>query len=184
VTPSQRSHTNATRTYGLAIPALVFALAILTILGITRSHSSTPLPVADTIVVIKHAHTLTLFRNGRAITQYTVALGRGGLGPKENAGDNKVPEGNYRIVGRNSHSAYYRALHVGYPTPSQIAAARAHGVDPGGDIMIHGIRNGLGWLGPAHRLIDWTKGCIAITDSEMDQIWTAVPDGTPIEIRL
>ena len=163
--------------------AIALCLAILTILGITHPHSTTPLPTADTIIVIKHDHTLTLFRDGQPIKQYSVALGRGGLGPKDHAGDNKIPEGTYRIVARNPHSAFYRALRIGYPTPSQLAAAHARGIDPGDDIMIHGIRNGLGWLGPAHRLIDWTKGCIALTDSEMDEIWSAVPNGTPIEIR-
>lgn len=161
---------------------LLLALIAFTFL-ISRPHALTPLPAADSILVIKHAHTLTLFRDGQPIRQYSVALGRGGLGPKQQAGDNRVPEGTYRIVSRNPQSAFYRALRVGYPTPSQAAAAHARGIDPGGDIMIHGIRNGLGWLGPAHRLIDWTKGCIAVTDSEMDQIWNAVPNGTPIEIR-
>jgi murein L,D-transpeptidase YafK len=169
--------------YGIAILALVFGLAILTFIAISRFSTTTPLPTADSILVIKHAHTLTLFHKGQTIKQYRVALGRGGLGPKDHAGDNRVPEGTYRIVSRNPHSAFYRALRVGYPTPQQTAAAHAHGVDPGGDIMIHGVRNGLGWLGPAHRLIDWTKGCIAVTDPEMDEIWNAVPDGTPIEIR-
>ena len=164
------------------VPILLL-LAILSILSLSRHRGLTALPTADSILIIKHDHSLTLFRDGHRIKQYSVALGRGGLGPKQQAGDNKVPEGTYRIVGRNPHSAFYRALRVGYPTPSQLAAARARGVDPGGDIMIHGIRNGLGWLGPAQRLVDWTKGCIAVTDPEMDQIWAAVPDGTPIEIR-
>jgi murein L,D-transpeptidase YafK len=72
---------------------------------------------------------------------------------------------------------------VSYPTAEQVAAARQHGVSPGGDIFIHGLPNGLGWLGHLHRRMDWTDGCIAVTDKEMDEIWRAVPDGTPIEIR-
>jgi len=166
-----------------ALPLLLLLAVIAFALLISRSRSATPLPTADTILVIKHTHTLTLFHKGQPIKQFSIALGRGGLGPKQTAGDNRVPEGNYRIVSRNPHSTFYKSLRVGYPTPSQLAAAHARGVDPGGDIMIHGIRNGLGWLGPAHRLIDWTKGCIAVTDPEMDQIWSAVPNGTPIEIR-
>ena len=164
------------------IPILL-VLAIVAALLISSHHTTPPLPTADSILVIKHDHSLTLLHDGQPIKQYRVALGRGGLGPKQQAEDNRVPEGTYRIVSSNPHSAFYRALRVGYPTPQQAAAAHARGVDPGGDIMIHGIRNGLGWLGPAHRFIDWTKGCIAVTDPEMDQIWTAVPDGTPIEIR-
>lgn len=165
------------------LPALLLIATITIVLLITHTHATTPLPTADSILVIKHTHTLTLFHDGQPIKQYRVALGRGGLGPKQIAGDNKVPEGTYRIVSRNPHSEFYRALRVGYPTPSQVAAAHARGINPGGDIMIHGIRNGLGWLGPAHRLIDWTKGCIAVTDPEMDQIWSSIRDGTPIEIQ-
>jgi murein L,D-transpeptidase YafK len=71
---------------------------------------------------------------------------------------------------------------VGYPTPEQIRQAQVRGVDLGGDIMIHGIRNGLGWLGSLQRRVDWTKGCIAVTDDEIEEIWRLVPDGTPIEI--
>jgi murein L,D-transpeptidase YafK len=137
---------------------------------------------ADRIGVEKEAHTLTLFRQGKALKTYRVALGRGGLGPKLQAGDNRVPEGIYRIAGRNPHSAFHRALRVGYPTPEQIRQAQVRGVDPGGDIMIHGIRNGLGWLGSLQRPVDWTKGCIAVTDDEIEEIWRLVPDGTPIQI--
>jgi murein L,D-transpeptidase YafK len=137
---------------------------------------------ADRIVVEKEAHTLTLCRQGRVLKTYRVALGRGGAGPKLQAGDNRVPEGLYRIVGRNPHSAFHRALRVGYPTPEQVRQAQVRGVDPGGDIMIHRIRNGLGWLGSLQRRVDWTKGCIAVTDGEIDEIWRLVPDGTPIEI--
>ena len=180
---AERSRTTAVRVYGITILALVFTAAIIALVVNSGRNATTQLPTADSILVIKHHHTLTLFRDGQPIKQYSVALGRGGIGPKQQAGDNKVPEGTYRIVSRNPHSAFYRALRVGYPTPSQAATARARGIDPGGGIMIHGIRNGLGWLGPAQRLIDWTKGCITVTDPEMDEIWEAVPDGTPIEIR-
>jgi murein L,D-transpeptidase YafK len=137
---------------------------------------------ADRIVVAKQAHTLTLYRQGKVLKTYRVALGRGGIGPKLQAGDNRVPEGVYRIVGRNPQSAFYRSLRVGYPTPEQIRQAQARGVSPGGDIMVHGIRNGLGWIGPLQQQIDWTKGCIAVTDREIDEIWREVPDGTTIEI--
>jgi murein L,D-transpeptidase YafK len=89
----------------------------------------------------------------------------------------------YRIAGRNPHSAFHLALRVGYPTPGQRQHAQLLGVDPGGDIMIHGIHNGLGWLGSLQRRMDWTKGCIAVTDPEIEEIWRAVPDGTPIVIR-
>jgi murein L,D-transpeptidase YafK len=131
---------------------------------------------------MKSAHTLTLFHQGNAIKTYHVALGRGGSGQKMQAGDNKVPEGIYRIAGRNPHSAFHLALRVGYPTPEQVREAKLRGVDPGGDIMIHGIRNGFGWVGPLQQKVDWTKGCIAVTDEEIEEIWRIVPDGTVIEI--
>ena len=76
-----------------------------------------------------------------------------------------------------------RALHVSYPSQDAQRYAEKHGESPGGDIMIHGIRNGLGFLGPIHRVLDWTEGCIAVTDSEIEELWRATPDGTPIEIR-
>jgi murein L,D-transpeptidase YafK len=138
---------------------------------------------ADRLVVIKHEHLMMLMRDGQVLKTYRVALGRGGIGPKVRAGDNKVPEGVYPIAGRNAQSAFHRALRVGYPTPQQVRDAQRKGVDPGGDIMIHGIRNGLGWVEPLQRYVDWTKGCIAVTDGEMDEVWRAVPDGTPIEIK-
>ena len=84
---------------------------------------------------------------------------------------------------RNEHSRFYRSLHISYPSTGDRERAAKSGVDLGGDIMIHGLPNGLGWMGSTHRLRDWTDGCIAVTDEEMDEIWQAVPDGTVIEIN-
>lgn len=95
----------------------------------------------------------------------------------------ETPEGNYVLDWRNPRSKFHRSIHVSYPSASDIAKAREEGVHPGGDIMIHGLQNGLGWIGRFHRLMDWTDGCIAVTDAKMDEIWRAIPDGTPIEIR-
>jgi murein L,D-transpeptidase YafK len=166
--------------FALGTLGAIAAVFLLTL----RSSAPTAVraPQADQIIVEKSRHTMSLLNQGRVIRTYRVALGRGGSGPKQEAGDNKVPEGQYRIAGRNPHSSFYRALKVGYPTPRQALIARQHGVDPGGEIMIHGIRNGLGWVGPLQRAVDWTKGCIAVTDPEMDEIWNLVPDGTKIEI--
>jgi murein L,D-transpeptidase YafK len=167
----------------LAIPVLC-ALGITLAIFLIRPRSGIIADgQADRIVVEKEAHTLTLISHGKVLKTYRVALGRGGLGPKIHAGDNKVPEGLYRITGRNLHSTFHRALRVGYPTPEQIRQAHTRGIDPGGDIMVHGIRNGLGWLGSLQQKADWTKGCIAVTNSEIEEIWNLVPDGTVIEIR-
>ncbi len=161
----------------------VILLATLAILLLPGSVALPPSARADRVVVLKHEHLMMLMKDGQVLKTYRVALGRGGIGPKERAGDNKVPEGVYRIVGRNAQSAFHLALRVGYPTPQQVQDARLRGVKPGGDVMIHGIRNGLGWVGPLQRYADWTKGCIAVTDREMDEVWRAVPDGTPVEIK-
>ena len=138
---------------------------------------------ADRIVVLKSHRALILMRDGKEIHRYKIALGPSPIGPKTRQGDHKTPEGNYVIDGRNAASHYHRALHISYPSPADRERARKLGVSPGGDIMIHGLPNGYGAIGKSHTLHDWTDGCIAVTDSEMDEIWKLVPNGTPIEIR-
>ena len=95
----------------------------------------------------------------------------------------KTPEGLYAIDYRNSHSDFHLSLHISYPGPEDVRRAAVAGVPPGGDIMIHGLPNGMGWLGHAHQKKDWTAGCIAVTDEEIEELWRIVPDGTPIQIR-
>ena len=138
---------------------------------------------ADLVVIEKSAHRMTLYSRGRILRRYVVSLGRGGLEPKTRQGDGLTPEGHYEIDRRNARSAFYRALHISYPSAMDRKAAAARGVSPGGDIMIHGLRNHTGWIGGWQRLIDWTDGCIAVTDGEIDEVWRVVPDGTPVEIR-
>ena len=145
-----------------------------------------PLPAdarADAVLVDKSDRTLTLLRGGTVLKTYPVALGGAPQGHKRQEGDERTPEGRYVLDYRNPRSGMHRSLHVSYPDSADAARARAAGVPPGGMIMVHGITNGLGWLGRLHRLADWTDGCIAVTNGEMDEIWRAVPDGTPIEIR-
>ncbi|HVP43708.1 MAG TPA: L,D-transpeptidase family protein [Terriglobales bacterium] len=137
----------------------------------------------DRILVAKRDHKLYLMSGDKVIKSYSVALGRGGLEPKRQQGDHRTPEGAYTIDRRNPNSHFHRALHVSYPNAADRERARKLGVSPGGDIMVHGITNGLGWLGSLHRKFDWTDGCIAVTDQEIEEIWALVPDGTPIEIR-
>jgi murein L,D-transpeptidase YafK len=95
----------------------------------------------------------------------------------------KTPEGLYSIDYRNPHSDYHLALHISYPAPDDVKRAAARGVSAGGDIMIHGLPNGRGWIGKLHRQKDWTAGCIALTDKEIEELWRITPDGTPVEIR-
>jgi len=142
-----------------------------------------PLPPdarADLVRVDKSERTLTLLRAGQALKTYRVSLGGVAAGHKHREGDERTPEGRYLLDYRNLNSAAHRSLHVSYPDSADAARARAEGVSPGGMIMVHGITNGLGWIGRLHRLVDWTDGCIAVTNTEMDEIWRAVPDGTPI----
>ena len=137
----------------------------------------------DRIVVRKSDHTMTLFSHGAALKTYRVALGRGDGSGKQREGDHNTPEGSYVIDSRKQHSRFYKALHVSYPNAQDKAVAARLGVPPGGDIMVHGIERRLGLLGRLHRLADWTDGCIAVTDAEMDELWDAVPTGTPIIIQ-
>jgi lipoprotein-anchoring transpeptidase ErfK/SrfK len=145
--------------------------------------SLSPFGVADWILVEKKARRLTLFRNHKPFKSYDIALGRQPEGPKRFQGDNKTPEGRYRIDSRKKNSDYYRALHISYPNSDDAAYATKQKRSAGGDIMIHGLPKGMGSLGPFHRLRDWTAGCIAVTNTEIEELWRAIPDGTPIEIR-
>jgi murein L,D-transpeptidase YafK len=138
---------------------------------------------ADSILILKKDHLMELLAGGKVIRTYKVALGRGDLAPKEREGDGRTPEGHYIIDSRNGASHYHKALHVSYPNAEDRARAAKLGASPGGAIIIHGLPNGMGWLGAAHRLYDWTLGCIAVTDEEIDEIWNLVPVGTPVEIR-
>jgi murein L,D-transpeptidase YafK len=138
---------------------------------------------ADRIIVEKSRHRLTLVANGQTLTSYPVAFGRSAMGAKVCQGDQRTPEGNYRIDARNPRSAFHLGLHISYPNAKDCARSRRAGCRPGGEIMLHGLPNGLGWVGRLHRLVDWTSGCIAVTNPEIGEIWRVVPVGTPIEIR-
>lgn len=149
----------------------------------SKTCATTPDGPIDRIYIDKSDHWMAVYRGGTIIREFRVALGRGGLKPKERAGDGRIPEGSYTITAHNPASAYHLSLRISYPTPEQVAAAAARGTSPGGDIMIHGLPNGRGWVGSRQWKEDWTDGCIAITDREMDWLYAAVPDGTPVEIR-
>lgn len=138
---------------------------------------------ADSILILKKDYVMELLAGGKVIRTYKIALGQGGLGPKQREGDARTPEGRYLIDAKYEHSKYHKALHVSYPSAEDRKRASRMGVPPGGAIMIHGLSNGKEWVGARHRLFDWTLGCIAVTDEEIDEVWTLVPAGTPVEIR-
>jgi len=139
--------------------------------------------VADRILVEKSARRLTLFQNGRALKSYCVALGRAPIGAKEYEGDQRTPEGIYSIDFHKPDSDYHLALHISYPEQRDIDRAAVSDFSAGSDIMIHGLPNGRGWIGRFHRRNDWTAGCIAVADFEIEEIYRAVPDGIPVELR-
>lgn len=149
-------------------------------------HNWNPLPAGteiEQILVEKSARRLSIFADGKKLKSYHVALGRNPIGAKEQEGDMKTPEGRYWIDWRNPESDYYLSLHVSYPSDQDTARAAERGVNAGFDIMIHGITNGGGWIGAFHRRHDWTAGCIAMTDEEIEELYRVTPDWTPIEIR-
>lgn len=157
--------------------------ALLLLATILPGQVTKPALHADRVVVLKKERTLQLLNQGKIVKTYKVALGGDPYGPKARQGDHKTPEGIYVLDSRNPHSRFYKSIHISYPNSADHAAARHAGVAPGGDVFVHGLPNGYGWIGAAHRQRDWTDGCIAVADEEMDEIWLAVPDGTPIEIR-
>jgi tetratricopeptide (TPR) repeat protein len=137
----------------------------------------------DRILIEKSARRLMLISQGEVLKTYKIALGGNPIGPKERQGDNKTPEGTYVIDARNRDSRFFLSLHISYPNERDKNRAKELGVSPGGDIMIHGIKNGLSWVGDAHSVVDWTKGCIAVTNEEIEEIAKLAPNGTIVEIR-
>jgi murein L,D-transpeptidase YafK len=137
----------------------------------------------DRIVIEKHKRTLALMAGAKILKTYKVALGGQPVGAKDRQGDHKTPEGIYSVDAKNPNSQFYKALHVSYPNQADRANARKLGVSPGGDVEIHGLGSKWGWLGAKHRLTDWTDGCIALTNEEIEEIYPLIKVGTPIEIR-
>ncbi|HXA17618.1 MAG TPA: L,D-transpeptidase family protein [Thermoanaerobaculia bacterium] len=135
------------------------------------------------MLIQKSARQLTLLRNGKTLRTYHVSLGSEPTGAKDRQGDGRTPEGLYRIDSRNEYSKYHRSLHVSYPNAADRLHARRLRVSPGGEIMIHGTPNRWRGLSFAFAHTDWTKGCIAVSDAEIEEIWRLVPNGTVVEIR-
>jgi murein L,D-transpeptidase YafK len=136
----------------------------------------------DHVLVLKKKRTLQLLYGDKVVKSYKVALGGDPVGPKRKQGDGKTPEGTYVLDRRNAQSQFYKSIHISYPTAEDRQQARRLGVAPGGDIFLHGLGKKYGWVGSAHTAHDWTNGCVAVTNEEIDEIWKLVKDGTPIEI--
>ena len=134
------------------------------------------------MVILKAARRLLLVTDREVLASFDIALGFEPEGPKDRQGDGRTPEGSYVLDWRTDDSEYYRAIHISYPNADDRRRAKALGVPPGGHVMIHGLPNGLEAIGRDHAKGDWTRGCIAVSNEELDHIWASVPNGTPIEI--
>ncbi len=140
-------------------------------------------PTAERVLVDKSERKLHLLMNGEVYRTFDIALGIRPIGDKEYEGDFRTPEGQYLLDARNPDSEYFLSIHVSYPNRQDMREARAKGVDPGGAIMIHGQPNEPTRSEAYYRTQDWTNGCIAVSNSDMIDIWLMTPDNTPIEIR-
>ncbi|WP_200341715.1 L,D-transpeptidase family protein [Rhodovibrio sodomensis] len=138
---------------------------------------------ADKVVVVKSLRQLRLLADGEVFRTYEVSLGREPKGDKLWEGDGRTPEGHYTLDFKNENSDFYRSIRVSYPNQQDWREARAIGVHPGSNIMIHGLKPEFADIGKGHLRQDWTEGCIAVTNRQIDEIWSLVPVGTPIEIR-
>lgn len=157
--------------------------SILTILLLSACAPPVPERNVDLVVVEKSKNQMHLMKKGKAVRTYHVALGGNPVGHKVQEGDMRTPEGRYLLNFKNTKSKFYKSINIDYPNDRDIARARARGVDPGDDIVLHGFPNELGNVrGPVEPL-NWTEGCIAVRNDEMDEIWELVALDTPIEIR-
>lgn len=137
----------------------------------------------DTVLVKKSEKKMYLFAEGKLIKEYKVVFGANPKDHKQIEGDERTPEGKYILDYKNENSSFYKAIHISYPNENDTSKAKYLGVNPGSLIMIHGQKNGLSWLSWLSQRFNWTNGCIAVTNKEMNEIWGLINEGTPIEIQ-
>lgn len=162
---------------------LALALWLLTGVGPQPDALAADFPIAEKVIVEKEKRKLHLIRDGEPFRTFDIALGMAPVGDKEEEGDSKTPEGVYRLDARNPESAFFLSIRVSYPNAEDRQNARQKGVSPGGQIMIHGQPNEPVYSPAFYRTSDWTDGCIAVSNSDMIDIWLMTPDNVPIEIR-
>jgi murein L,D-transpeptidase YafK len=141
------------------------------------------IPKADKVLVDKSEKRLYLIKDGERFMSLPVTFGGEPKGHKVQQGDQRTPEGHYTLEWKNSNSKFYKSIRVSYPNAEDRAKAERLGVDPGGDIMVHGQANGWQWASPLLQFFSWTDGCVALSNKNMDKVWESVEPGTPIEIR-
>lgn len=139
--------------------------------------------IADAVLVVKSEKRLYLMQDGAQLASFPVTFGGQPTGHKKQRGDQRTPEGHYMLDYKNPNSKFYKSIHISYPNRQDRINAVQRGVDPGGDIMIHGQLNGWEWASPLVQFFSWTDGCIALSNRNMDRVWKAINPGTPIEIR-
>lgn len=142
-----------------------------------------PLTTADEVVVVKSTRKMYLLKQGQIFQEYRISLGERPIGHKGAEGDKKTPEGRYIIDYRNPESNFHLSLHINYPSHTDRQSAANNGVNPGGQIFIHGIPNSRSYNPNEFKGRDWTDGCIAMSNQEIAEFWVLVKDGTPIEIK-
>jgi murein L,D-transpeptidase YafK len=165
------------RTVGTIVMA-----AMLLAVGVQPANPIASLQPADAIVVRKAERSLELLREGAIVGRYRVALGLEPSGPKQREGDFRTPEGRYRLIRRNARSDFFLSIQISYPNERDLARARRHGFQPGGQIMIHGAPNRPKYPPEYYEQRDWTDGCIAVSNADMVEIWLRTGQDTPIEI--
>jgi murein L,D-transpeptidase YafK len=167
-----------------SISALVCVIALWQPSAPAQELAAVPVPDhADSVLVVKSERKLYLLKAGRVLRAFDVSLGLVPSGPKQREGDYRTPEGRYRLETRNVDSDYFLSIKVSYPDDADRARARAQGVDPGGQIMIHGLPNEPKYDLRRYEDSDWTDGCIAVSNADMVDIWLMTRESTPIEIR-
>jgi murein L,D-transpeptidase YafK len=165
----------------VAAPVHLISIAALSFLLAACATNGASVESFDMVRVVKSERKLQLVAGGVVKKEFKVALGSSPHGPKQKEGDGKTPEGHYVLDYKNSNSAFYKSIHISYPNADDIARTKP-GVLPGGQIMIHGQKNGFSLFAPFTQLIDWTNGCVALSNTDMDEVWKGVTVGTPIEI--
>lgn len=156
---------------------LIFAILLFLITYVAWADSPITL-----VRVLKSDQKLQLLADGKLVQEFHVVLGGNPKGHKTQEGDKKTPEGLYVLDYKKTDSSFYKAIHISYPNAKDVATAKARGVNPGGQIMIHGQKNKLGWLSFFSQRFNWTNGCVALSNKNMDTVWTLVKVGTPVEI--
>lgn len=161
----------------------IYAILLAALTALIAPHAAIAEELADFVLVVKSERRLYLMRDDEVIDSFRVTFGSDPKGHKQREGDGRTPEGRYVLDWKHADSDFHKAIHISYPNTADKVNAAATGVLPGGAIMLHGQKNGYGWLSPIARYVNWTDGCIALSNSDMDIVWKKIQPKIPIEIR-